>query len=562
MFEEFRKEVFEILKMAEENIEMNDLEEPKEGFGDLAFPCFPLAKIYKKRPDEIAKQIRENLDEGKFDLIERVEVVGPYINFHLNYNRFCERFVKYRFKPFGKGKILLEHTSMNPSGPVHVGRVRNALIGDSLKRILKYVGYDVDTHYYVNDMGKQIAMIAWARRKLKPKKELREMYKDYADKEDFETMFYYVAANEYLEENPDEMKEVDELLLRAESGDKDALHELRSVASYCIKGQRKILERLGIEYDSFDYESKYVENSDVKKVIENLKRSRYFKEENGAIGLDLQSFGIERRGGLVVIQRSNGTSVYLTRDIAYHLEKSKKSDYIINVLGEDHKVEAEVLRTVLTNILGVRTPIESIFYSFVNFKGLQLSTRRGLTAPMDLLIDQSVEKALQEIEKREFIKEKKENIAETIGIGAVKYHILRTGITKPINFTWEEALSFDGDAAPYLQYMHARACSILRKADGYRFKEARVEHPSEKRLLLSLSKFGDALKRSVEERSPHHIANFCYRVCTSFSAFYRDCPVLEAESPTRETRLFLVERSRDIIKDSLNLLGIDAPERM
>ncbi|MFC2154795.1 arginine--tRNA ligase [Candidatus Altiarchaeota archaeon] len=464
-----------------------------------------------------------------------------------------------------KEKLVLEHTSVNPSGPIHVGRIRNTLLGDSLRRILTFSGFEVETHYYVNDVGKQIAIIAQGKQEKIPLKEdILSPYPNYKEKKDFTTLATYVSSNSLFEEDNSFQEKVQSLIQGAESGNKESLCLLKETASECLEGQKEIFDRLDVRFDSFDFESKYIENESARKIVERLRKTKYAKEIEGGFGLDLSDYGIEKRGGATILQRADGTTVYTARDLAYHLDKGGQGDRLINVLGEDHKLQFQELNTILTEFLDYKTPLEPVHYSFVTFEGTKLSTRKGQTAPVDVLLDEAEEKAKTEIEKRKIASP---DLAPDIGHGAVKYHILKTNPNKNITFRWEDALSFEGEAAPYIQYMHARSCRILEKAeeDPTKIKVDEIDTKldgEEKELLKSLAAFPEVSEKSAAQLRPDIMANYLYQLASNYSRFYKECRVLEEQEKVRDRRLLLVDCARIIIETGLSLLGIKAPNRM
>jgi arginyl-tRNA synthetase len=573
LYEEIKEGIRkEIRKITKEKIFLEEIEESKEG--DFSFRTFKLGKKLNKNSEKISKEISKRISLG--DYLDKVEAKGPYVNFFLDYSKLIVpllRGIEEKEEEYGKGKakekkIILEHTSINPSGPVHVGRLRNSLIGDSLARILKFYGFKVETHFYVNDIGKQIAIIAQGYKEgLELDKSIIEKYKEYKDKDDFKVFFEYVSAYRKFMENESFQKKVQSYIKRAESGDKRALNEIREVAKKCLEGQKETFHKLGIFFDSFDFESKYLEDGSVEKILDSLRKSEYAKEEEGGFGLSLEEFGLKRRGKLTILARKDKTSVYLSRDLAYHLEKEKLGDILINVLGEDHKFEFLELKTILEKFLNLRKPLKVIHYAFVNFEGEELSTRKGSIAPVDRLIDEAIKKAEEEIEKRKIAD--KEKVAPVIGIGAIKYHLLKTTPLKPITFKWDEVLNFEGESCPYIQYAHARSCSILRKS-GRNLEEIKAKKinkknlsEEEKFLLKELMKFPHVIKKAAQELKPNIIANFLYELSVEFSRFYKNCQVLGvSDKRISERRLLLVNSTRIVIKNGLNLLGIGAPEKM
>ncbi len=536
--------------------------------------AFKLAPALKKSPKDIADDLVQKLKNQLPESINKIEAANGYINFYLNYKEFTKNIltkVHNRGENFGKLpdknlKIILEHTSVNPSGPVHIGRLRNSLIGDSLARILKFAGYAVETHYYVNDIGKQIAIISQGEKEgIAPDPKALENYKEYKDKEDFRVFFNYVSANREFEENKNFQERVQDLIKRAESGDPKAKKQITAVARKCLIGQNKIFKKLNINFDHYDFESEYAAD----EVISFLRKNQYAEMIDGCLALNLEKFGLKKKSGGSVLVRADGTSVYLARDIAYHLEKVKLGDRLINVLGEDHKFEFMELKTILQEFYKIKKPIDVVHFSFVSFAGVQLSTRRGQTAPVDKLVVDAILKAESEIKKRGIAEV---DAAPIIGIGGVKYHIIKRETQKPITFKWDEALNFDGETAPYIQYAHARCCRILEKADISVDNIKLVElfndkfkfelEPEEKNLIKIISEFEEVVKRASDELKPNLIAIYVYEVASAFSKFYKECKVIGVEEKVEMRRLLMVDASRQVIKNGLLLIGIESPIRM
>lgn len=572
MYPDVRETVRGLLEKAlREQVPIEDVTESDKA--DYASTiAFRLAAKQGRSPLPIAQDIASKITPS--GIVKKVEAAGGYVNFFIDYSIITAPLledVRNRGASYGRAKskgikVVLEHTSINPSGPLHIGRLRNCLIGDCLARVLRFTGYEVETHYFVNDVGKQIAIIAQGFREgVAPDSEALRDYSSYAQKEDFKVFFEYVAANRRFEEDPGFAARVQELILKAESGDAAALSDITDVAKRCLSGQKEIYDFLDVRFDVFDYESAYIRNGAVLQVLKFLRESSYAKDTDKGFGLDLTDYGLARRDSVTILSRPDKTSVYLSRDIAYHLEKAKLGDVLINVLGEDHKFEFQELETILTKIYGIGKRMEAVHYSFVNFEGVELSTRKGQTAPVDKLLDEAVKKAGEEIEARGIASK---NAAPVIAIGAVKYHILKTSPHKTITFRWQDALSFEGDAAPYIQYAHARCCSIVEKS---RINPAAIDvrgidverlEKEEESLIRMFTRFPDLVERTAEERRPNLLANYLYELAAAYSRFYKDCPVLSADEAVKNRRLMLVDASRQVLANGLLLLGIESPKKM
>ena len=572
-FEELKREAGSIIEKA--CGEKTDFIKPPEGMGDIGSTvAFSMAKKIRKSPPEIARDIAKKIKLPEKGMLARAEAKGPYINFFVNekYNKKVIEQVLELKTGYGAGekkkeKVLIEHTSVNPSGPVHVGRFRNPIIGDVLVRLHKFLGYTVHVQNYINDVGKQIAIIAWAKdNDIKPKKELIEKYKKYRNKPDFETFFIYVPANAEITASDKAEKEVNDFLQKCEAGDVKSLEKLRKVSEHCLKGQKEVLERCGFHYDEFVFESKFIENKDVEKLNQRLKSLAEFQQlPNGAYSLDLSKYGIKKEEG-TVFQRANGTSVYLTRDVCFHLEKFKRFDRSINVLGEDHKIEGEEILAIM-DLLGEKIDKHKIvFLSFVNLAGKKMSTRMGETVPLDEVIDEGVEKAYNEVKKKnpDLPEKEKREVAEMVGIGAIKYYIVKTEPLKNIVFDWDRALDFTGDTGPYLQYTHARANSILEKAKtAYSdFDVSYLKEKEEKDLIDLIARFPELVEQAGEQCKPYTVANYAYSLANNFNTFYHAHQVIQENKGIEKARLALVKAVKITLGNALGLIGLKAPERM
>jgi len=549
MFSEIKRDVESQLKKFDETAELE-----YSDYADFTSSvAFKISKLHKKDPAERAKEIASKITHRYLD----VKAVNGYINFYLNdffYLDHIKKIFDFKFKD-KKKKIILEHTSVNPSGPIHIGRLRNAIIGDAIKRILKFNGYEVETHYFVNDMGKQIAMIALAKEKLTP-----TIIEKYAEnkREDYLTLGFYLTANNYFEKNEEFRGEVSALIKNAELGDLKALNLMKNTAEFCLLGQKKILDFLEIKFDFFDFESDFIRNGKVMEVIKKFGNP----ENNKAVEINLEEYGIKREKGNIILARSDGTSVYLARDLAYHLYKINLGDELINILGEDHKQEFSEVKTILEKKFNINKSIKAMFFSFVSFEGSKFSTRKGNIITVDELVEEAIKKSQEEMKKRNLATEG----YKEIGISAVKYHILKIDPKKQINFKLEDALNFDGETACYIQYAHARASRILEKSQvkeeeikEYSFSEIQEE---EKNLVKMLFKFYTSAEKSCTELKPNIMANYTYNLALEFNRFYSRIPVLDTEKNTRQRRLLIVLLTKKILHTAMNLLGITPVERM
>lgn len=541
----------EIAKNLEVGVE--EIEEP-EKYGDFAYPCFNLAKKMKKKPNEIAQDLSEKL---KIKFIERVEAIGPYVNFYVDWKELGQDVLKSIDKGYGgfyvKGKrALVEHTSINPNASPHVGRVRNAIIGDSIVRLLRFIGFDTEVHYFVNDIGKQIAMLVYG----SMDKNLKELK--------FEDLLnLYIETNKMVEENPEIEKKIFEILSKFESGDKKTVELFRNIVSLCIEGQKRLLAELDINYDYFDYESEYIINKKTDEILKKFEeKGKLFISEDRKV-LDLKGFDIPMESPAFVLARSNGTSLYQLRDIAYHIDKiNRAKDLNIVVLGEDHKLYFQQLSAAL-RILGYESP-KVVHYSFVLLPSGKMSTRRGEVVLLSDFIKEAYEKAMEEIEKRypDLSEKEKHERSKKIAISAVRYSMIKVSPEKVMMFDWNEVLRFDGNTGPYLQYTYARANSILEKAKSDKFDAKELVDEREIKIIRLLSKFPSLIEVSFNDLKLNALASYLYEVSDAFNQFYQALPVLKAEEPLKNARLKMVETIKFVLESGFKILGIPVLEKM
>ena len=542
---------------------------PEPTWGDVAVPCFSFASLYKKSPHYIATDLASKIQPD--DFIDHAEARGPYINFFINNHYLTKATLTAIFekkKMFGwlekkEKKVIIEHTSANPNGPLHVGRARNPIIGDTLVRIFKAAGYTVESQFYLDDMGKQVAILTWGVNSL----DKTQVPESENKKPDHTLVRYYQKANEMMQTDDNVIQAINQIIQKLEQGDKDTLDMVHHAYTPVLTGIQQSLNRINISIDTFIAESQFVLDKSVEQVIHQLKKMSICGNEEGAYFLDLESYGIQGRNTLFYFLRKDGTTLYATRDIAYHIWKANQADILINVLGEDHKLESKQVEIVL-RLLNQHIIPTVVFYAFVSLPGGKMSTRKGRVVFLDDLVEESIERAYKEVKKRranELTEQQMKHIAELVGVGSLRYNIIKVQPEKDIEFKWEEALNFEGNAVPFIQYAHARACSILAKTDEQpgQFTATLLTHISEIQLIKQLARFPDVISEASDGYKPHIIATFLYETAAAFNLFYRDCPVLaEKNKLLRLSRLSLVSGARTVLHNALQLYGIEAPEEM
>ena len=609
---------------------------PNIDFGQLATSlCFELAKKLNLKPLVLAERIVDAIDKSSFDLIERVVPAGAgYINFHVNFSKFSgltlESIIKldeeYGFvKTAEPKKIIVEHTSVNPLHPIHIGQARNPMIGDALARILQLRGHSVSRHYYIDDVGRQSSVVAYGYAKLgKPKStekpdlfvgkiytvtsclveinrlkrvkenvglenpdDLAKINKDLDEwvsiaselKEKYPVLFEALLGKIGEDENPEE--EINRLNRAYEDGQPAAKGLIREVSDLCLDGFRETMKRVSVTYDSWDWESDFVWTPQVNEVMECLKSTPFIFNEKGVLQFDAdkvtKALDLKVKLGLsennevppLTLVRADGTTLYTTRDIAYTIWKFKHAQKVINVIGMEQSLAQLQLKLALY-AMGCGSEAENLVhfaYNLVTLPGYKMSSRRGHYITFDDVLDEAVNRAYEEVSKRSpmLSEEEKRAIASFVGLGAVRYALIDVDPGKPVVFTWERVLNFETNSAPYVQYTHARACSILRKA-AYE-----AENPSfellverlEKELILNLAGFADMFIEATEYLKPNMIADYANALADKFNTFYNAYPVIKADSQELSgARLALTKAIQTVLRNTLNLIGVVAPEKM
>ena len=609
---------------------------PNPDYGQLANSlCFELAKKLNQKPNVLAEQLVKALGKYKFSLVEKVSSVGGYVNFHLDFAKFSRLTLEsitqlgsdYGFVKTEKPEtIIVEHTSVNPLHPIHIGQARNPMLGDALARILKARGNKVSCHYYIDDVGRQSSVVAYGYAALgKPKpdekadhfvgkiytvtsclveinrlkkalavakavsnlEELAKLNKELSEwtsiaaelQGKFPTLFEKLLTVIGKDENPEE--EINRINRAYEDGEPKAKQLIREVSDLCLNGFRETMKRVEIGYDSWDWESDFVWSGMVSEALQKLKTSPFVYSEGGVLEFDAEKVArtlqLETKLGLsenyevptLTLVRADGTSLYTTRDVAYSLWKFGRADKVINVIGMEQSL-AQLQLKIALYALGYSKYADNFVhfaYNLVTLPGYKMSSRRGHYITFDDVLDEAVERAFEEVSKRspQLSEEEKRKIANFVGLGAVRYALVDVDASKPVIFTWDRVLNFETNSAPYVQYTHARACSILRKA-ARKPEKAEFEllkERLERELILSLASFPDTFIEATEYLKPNLIADYVNALADKFNTFYNALPVLRAETQElSDARLALTEAIRTVLHNDLTLIGVVAPEKM
>ncbi len=544
---------------------------PEEKMGHLAFACFPLAKIARKAPPMIAQVLAEKWGETRF--FNQMNAAGPYLNFFISPDYLAEELIsdcvennQYGDNDQGAGKtLMLEYSSPNTNKPLHLGHGRNNLLGIVLSNLLETSGYEVIKTNLVNDRGVHICKSMLA-------------YKNWGDGETPESKGkkgdklvgdYYVLYNEKEKENPDLLEDVQQMLRDWESGEPEVIELWKKMNGWVLDGFKATYQRMGISFDKYYFESETYQGG--KDIIQDaLKKGICNEEENGAISIDLEADKLGKK----ILLRGDGTAMYITQDINTTI--TKFTDYALDgclyVVGNEQDNHFRVLFNVLGKFgYDWANLCEHISYGMISLPEGKMKSREGTVVDLDDLMDEMNTMALEEIRERRKLDENNGDedtlkTAEAIGQAAIRFFIMRTGAVKEITFDPKESLSFDGATGPYLQYTHARICSVLRKYEGtvdLKGNSGYDWNQNETTLLVGLARYPDVLRQSATDRNPAILCSYIYDLCRAFNKFYYENKILKAKTVQAvQARLSLSMAVKGVLNKSLHILGITALEKM
>lgn len=556
-----KEETLRILESIGVKACIEDLEEPKEEFGDIAFPCFQLAREQGKHPHLIAKELVKKVPVSKHPLLLKVEARGGYLNFFFYWEKITENLLKKILSPKErvkeKKRIMVEYSQPNPVHSMHIGHARGTFLGDALANIYKFLGHKVIKANYMNDIGLQVAKLVTAylrwgknkRPKGKPDKWLWE---------------FYVKFHEEAKKDPSLEEEAREILRKFElEKDKKIIQVWKKIVRWCVKGFEKTYKDLGINFNVYFYESDFRELG--KELVNKaLMKGVAFRSPEMTIIADLESYGLPN----CVMLRSDGTGLYLTSDLGLTVHKFEKYklDESIWVVASPQDLYFKQLFKIL-ELLEYEWAKNCKHFSFnlVRLPEGKMSSREGKAIMLDEVVKELVRLAYDEVSKRnpKLSKKDKLRIAKIVGVGALKYAILKIEPNDTIIFNWKQILSLQGNTAPYLQYAHTRCKGILKKVRKWKktFRKSKLTK-EEKRLIKFLLDFFRVIRAAGKDMRPNYICNYAYELCTAFNEFYEKCPVLKADKQVRNFRLTLVYAVKTVLKDCLNILGIKTPKKM
>jgi len=529
---------------------------PNHEMGDYAFPCFILSKEKKKNPVNICEDLKEKIKSNK--IIDRIEAKGPYLNFFINKETFIQDIIKDSIKPdFGKKKIkktgMIEFSQANTHKAFHIGHVRNTSLGESLARIAEWFGEKVIRANYEGDTGMHVAKWIWNYNKYHKKKELQNQESWIAS--------MYVEAIKRLAVHKEFESEVEEINRKLDQGSDKSLNELwKRSRKYSLDALEPIYKELNTKFDRYYFESQVEKQG--KKIAQQLVKKGIAKISDGATIIDLEKYGLS----VWVLLRKDGTVLYSAKDLVLAEKKFKdfKLDWSVYVIADEQNLHMKQLfKTLELMKFKNLKKMHHVSYGLVRLPTGRMSSRTGENILYSDFRKELIKYAKKGIkEKWPKISQKElEDRAIKISVGAMKYTMLSQDPKKIIIFDKNQAMRFEGDTGPYLQYSYARASSIIRKSN----KKPKLKIPNniqdkEFVLVKKISDFPDVVENAYNKFAPNLIANYAYQLAGIFNEFYHDAKVIESEE--EEFRLILVDSFRNTLKDCLYLLGIDTMEEM
>ncbi|MBN2459822.1 arginine--tRNA ligase [Candidatus Woesearchaeota archaeon] len=552
-------------KLKESDIEPLIEIPPSPELGDFAFPCFVLAKQLKKAPNIIAQELAAKIKPKA--PISSVKAVGPYLNFFVDKIKLSSDVVKdilncgacYGSWPLNHKKVMVEYPAPNTNKPLHLGHVRNMLLGNSICNILAFAGYQAIPVDLVNDRGVHIckSMLAyqkWGKNK-KPDKKSDHFVGD-----------FYVMYSQKEKENPELEKETQEMLRKWEAGDKEVVALWKKMRDWSLDGFKETYAKFDVYHKKVYYESEIYQHGK-EIILDGLKKGIFQKDEKGAVISDLEKDGLGKK----VLLREDGTGIYITQDL--YLAKVKfdefKMDRSVYIVANEQKYHFQVLFKLL-DMLGFpfAKNCYHLAYGMVYLPEGRMKSREGTVVDADDLLVEMEKEAEQEIKKRhkELKKQEVDKRKEIISKGALKFFILKYDPMKDFTYDPKESISFEGETGPYVQYAHARICSIFKNLKIKKFEPEKIkpafDHKLELRLITLLADFPRIVSESAEQYKPSLVARYALELAQAFNEFYHECPVLKADKKVMESRLVLIFCVKQVLKNALDLLGIQAPEEM
>ncbi len=555
------KEIAAIVPALEQETILNLLEKPKKSsMGDLAFPTFSLAKTMRKAPQIIASELVGQINNSYF---EKVEAVGPYINFFLNKSEISAQVLKevikkredYAQAAIGQGRnIVIDLSSPNIAKPFSIGHLRSTVIGDALSNIFQKLGYETVKINHLGDWGKQFGLLIVAYKKWGSEEAVRAHPID-------ELLKLYVRINAETKNHPELDEEAREWFRKLENNDEEALALWQWFRDESLMEFNRLYAELGIDFDSYNGEAFY--NDKMEEVVQLLAEKGLLEESKGAQVVNLEKYGIEHPA---LIKKSDGATLYITRDLAAAIYRKRTYDFAkaIYVVGQEQTAHFKQLKAVLAEMgYAWSKDIQHVSFGLVTKNGQKLSTRKGNVILLEPTIAEAVKRSLAQIDTKNPDLVNKEAVAHAVGVGAIKFYDLKTDRTNGYDFDLEAMVSFEGETGPYVQYAHARIQSILRKADfqPQAAENYQLNDTESWEIIKLIQDFPNTIVKAADNFEPSLIARFAIHLAQSFNKYYAHTRILD-NSPERDSRLALSYATATVLKEALALLGVEAPNEM
>ena len=534
---------------------------PEKKLGDFALPCFRLSKTLRKAPPMIAAALSEHL---ACEEIDHVEVVGGYLNVFLSRTFLARSIVeavleqpgRWGSSDAGKGKtVCLDYSSINIAKRFHIGHLSTTMLGHSLKRIYDFNGYTTVGINHLGDWGTQFGKMICA-------------YKKWGSREAVEAggvqamVDLYVRFHQEAEKDPALEDEGRAWFKKIEDGDPEAMEIFTWFKEVTLKDTQRVYDLLGVTFDSYAGESFY--NDKMQPVIDELREKGLLTKSQGAEVVMLEDYGMPP----ALVLRSDGATLYITRDLAaaFYRQNTYHFDKCLYVVAYQQNLHFKQLFKII-ELMGYDwyKGMEHVSFGMVSYEGRALSTREGYVVYLEDLLNKAIEKAREIIEQKSPNLPNKDEVARQVGVGAVVYFDLHNDRNKDIDFRWERALNFDGETGPYVQYTHARCCSVLRKAGEVSAAPdyAALTDDEASDVLMLLSRFPETVRKAMEQSEPSLITRHTTQLAQAYNKYYFEHRIVEeGDAQGTAARLALTSAVRDVIKTGLYLIGVEAPERM
>ena len=535
---------------------------PNKDMGDFAFPCFKLAKVFRKAPNMIAAELSEKI-EAK-GVISNVTPLGGYINFFVNKSQLAETVIKdvltkkekYGHSDLGKDKtIVIDFSSPNIAKPFHIGHIRTTVIGNALYKIYDSQGYNTVRINHLGDYGTQfgkliVAFKLWGNKEAVEANPIPELLK------------LYIQFHDEAEKHPEMEDEARAWFTKLENGDKEAKELWQWFRDESLKEFARVYDLLDIEFDSYNGESFYSDKMD--RVIDIIKDKGLLQDSQGTNIVDLEEYNMPP----ALITKNDGSTLYMTRDLAAALYRKENYDFekCIYVVGSQQSLHFQQLFKVL-ELVGFEWAKDMVHVPFgmVALEEGTMSTRKGRVVFLEDVLKQAIEKTKETMLTKNPNALNVDEIAKQVGVGAVVFQELSNSRIKDYTFSWSRTLSFEGETGPYVQYTHARCCAVLRKAEEEVTTDINYELLNDvdsAEVLKVIASFNKTILNAMRKNEPHIITRFVLDLAQAFNKFYHDNSILVEDAELRKARLALVCATRQALENGLKLLGMQAPERM